>query len=141
MAHDPRCTVIEAHSDPDCIIPGVRGPVVWGVVVRPDHSHVVLTESPSLDVLQGYVGGNIEALPSSIVPIDATLFVHEEPGPSTAFNSLAHHLVGMTIVGPLIVAGLPDEEGELTPLDPLYARFAVAWAEMAAHVAGLAEEG
>lgn len=94
------------------------------VTVAPDGTFEVRYEKPDLERLQQAVSGYIEALPSPMP--DTAIMVNDshnrEDGTPLAMNPKATGWLkdvlwpGQRIVGTLVIAGAPTEDGELTAL-------------------------
>lgn len=80
----------------------------------PEDSSAAAVDVQDLKDLQGFVGGYIEPVTAPGAPL--TVYVNEDGlSMNLTYNALASRFCGRSIVGPALILGPPDDEGDDTP--------------------------
>ena len=131
MRHDVRCTTAEAHSDHECF-----SHTESAISVRDDGTYQILSigELEDLEFLQRLVGGYIETVPRALMLFPNIVIICNEGPPSDdmELNGMASNLTTITqyIKGTIIIAGVADEAGDITPIPLLYFNYVKAMCDL-----------
>lgn len=102
------------------------------ITIQPDGTWQVKDEALTLTFLQGEVGGDIE----SLAPPGCTAYINEEGklrnlprnhAAEVVLSALGRPLIGDVLLGPMVVVGPPDEEGNETAIPQTTAALIPLW--------------